>query len=137
MLLIAVFSLLSILHIYWSVGGKWGFEQSLPQKPDGGFLFRPRKAESLIVGLFLLSFSLYYWIKTGLLPILDFPKWIMDFGGVAIAVIFLLRVIGDFNYVGIFKKVKDTDFAKRDTKYFVPLCLIISILTATIEWLLD
>ena len=52
----------------------------------------------------------------------------MRFGGWVIPIIFLLRAIGEFKYVGIFKRVKKTKFGRFDTKLFSPLCLIISIL---------
>jgi hypothetical protein len=41
--------------------------------------------------------------------------------------------MGEFNYVGFFKKVKDTEFAKWDTKLFSPLCLLISSFGFAIE----
>jgi hypothetical protein len=44
-----------------------------------------------------------------------------------------LRAIGDFNYVGFFKKIKHTKFGKNDTKYFSPLCLTIGVLTIILE----
>ncbi|WP_281635816.1 DUF3995 domain-containing protein [Flavobacterium marginilacus] len=44
-----------------------------------------------------------------------------------------MRAIGDFNYVGFFKKIKLAKFGKNDTKYFSPLCLIIGILTLILE----
>jgi hypothetical protein len=43
--------------------------------------------------------------------------------------LFILRAIGDFKYMGFFKKIKNTKFGQNDTKYFAPLCLIIGILT--------
>jgi hypothetical protein len=43
--------------------------------------------------------------------------------------LFILRAIGDFKYLGFFKKIKNTKFGQNDTKYFAPLCLIIGILT--------
>ncbi|PTT14637.1 DUF3995 domain-containing protein, partial [Flavobacterium sp. HMWF030] len=43
--------------------------------------------------------------------------------------IFILRAIGDFNYVGFFKKHRNSEFALKDTKYYSPLCLLIGVLT--------
>jgi len=135
LLAFAVFLALAILHIFWALGGTWGFKESLPQKTNGEHLFVPRKIESLIVGLFLAAFGLYESIKIGLVEI-DLPEWLLNTGGIAVASIFFIRAVGDFKYVGMFKKVKSTEFGQRDTKYFTPLCLIISILVATTEWLL-
>jgi hypothetical protein len=44
-----------------------------------------------------------------------------------IAALFLLRAIGDFKYVGFFKSVSQTDFARLDSLLFTPLCLLIAI----------
>ncbi|TKI67695.1 DUF3995 domain-containing protein [Lysinibacillus mangiferihumi] len=43
------------------------------------------------------------------------------------AVIFLIRAIGDFKYVGFFKKIKHSQFARNDTWLYSPLCLFISL----------
>lgn len=48
------------------------------------------------------------------------------------AVIPQIRAIGDFKYVGVFKKVQRTGFARNDTKIYTPLCVII----ATISFLI-
>ena len=47
------------------------------------------------------------------------------YSGWTIVIIFLLRSVGDFNMVGIFKKIKGTKFAKYDSMVYVPLCLFI------------
>jgi hypothetical protein len=62
---------------------------------------------------------------------LDLPVWLdilRKYGIWAIIVIFLVRAIGDFRYVGFFKKYRNTKFGKNDTKYYSPLCLLIGIL---------
>jgi len=61
---------------------------------------------------------------------LDYNYWF-------IPIIFILRAVGDFNYVGIFKKIKNTEFARADSKIFIPLCLIIGICGITIKLLLE
>jgi hypothetical protein len=53
-------------------------------------------------------------------------------GNLLIAFIFLARAVGDFNYVGFFKRVKRTAFAKNDSRYFAPLCLFIAVTSAVI-----
>ncbi|RZK64111.1 MAG: DUF3995 domain-containing protein, partial [Pedobacter sp.] len=57
------------------------------------------------------------------------PIWLDRYGLWLIAGIFLLRSIGDFNYVGFFKKVKHTPFGKNDTMYYSPLSFGIGVLT--------
>ena len=43
-------------------------------------------------------------------------------------IVFFIRVIGEFNYFGIFKRKKDTHFAKMDTLLYIPLCAFLSLI---------
>jgi hypothetical protein len=60
-------------------------------------------------------------IKSGLTDI-QIPSW-ATYGYWFIPSVFILRAIGEFNYVGFFKKIKHTEFAKADSKIFSPLSL--------------
>lgn len=55
------------------------------------------------------------------------PFPVIRYATFAIGIVFIVRFIGDFKWVGIFKKVKGTSFAKNDTLYYAPLCLFLSI----------
>lgn len=90
------------------------------------------KFATLIVGFGLLFFGLIYFIKSGLIND-PFPNRITNYAYWFTPSIFILRAIGDFNYLGYFKKIKDTEFAKVDTKLFVPLCLIIGLFGILIQ----
>lgn len=37
------------------------------------------------------------------------------------------------NYIGFFKKIKNTRFGRNDTKYYSPLCLLIGLLAIVLE----
>ena len=63
----------------------------------------------------------------------DLPDWIIKYGGWIIPIIFILRAIGEFKYVGFFKRIKQTEFGKLDTKFFSPLCLTIGLIGILIE----
>lgn len=117
---------LGIIHFNWAIGGKFGFSESLPTKENGERVLNPKMADSIIVGLGLTIFGLFYLLKAGIVEI-NLPEWIMKYGGWIIPSIFLLRAIGEFKYIGFFKKVKKTDFGKLDTKFFSPLCLFIGL----------
>jgi hypothetical protein len=95
-------------------------------------VLNPTKWDSAIVGLGLISFGFFYLSNSSLIPKI-LPDWLITYGGWIIPAIFLLRAIGDFRYIGFFKKVKNTDFGKRDTKYFSPLCLILGIMGIIIQ----
>ncbi len=40
-----------------------------------------------------------------------------------LAAAFFLRVVGDFRYVGLFKRNKESRFARMDNRLYMPLCL--------------
>lgn len=132
LLLCVVFMILALIHFNWFFGGKFGFSESLPTKENGVRVLNPKKTESAIVGIGLLVFSLFYLLKSGLIQV-HLPNWIILYLGWIISIIFLLRAIGEFKYVGFFKKIKNTKFGKLDTKLFSPLCLGISIIGVLIE----
>lgn len=127
-----IFTALGFLHFYWAIGGEYGFSVSLPTKENGERVLNPKKIDSAIVGLGLISFGAFYLLKTELIEY-TLPNWITTYGGWIIPSIFLLRALGDFKYVGFFKQVTKTNFAYMDTKYFSPLCLIIGIIGLLIQ----
>ncbi len=132
LLLSTVFFILSLIHFNWVFGGKLGFEASLPTNGKGERVLNPRKIDSALVGIGLALFGLFYIFKAGLIA-LELPPWIFAYGGWIIPIIFILRAIGDFKYVGFFKRVKDTDFGKRDTRLFAPLCLAIGLIGMIVQ----
>jgi hypothetical protein len=133
-ILIIVFLTISIIHFYWVFGGLKGLSKALPTDEKGKRIFNPGKIETAIVGLGLLFFAIYYSTKAGILE-LDVPKLIVDYSGWIISSIFILRAIGEFKYVGFFKKIKHTEFGKFDSKYFSILSLTIGIIGVLIELL--
>lgn len=131
-ILFVIFSSLGFIHFYWLLGGKWGLEKALPTKEAGQKAMEPPKIATVMVGIGLISFGLIYLLKTGLIDF-QIPNWTITYGSWIIPSIFILRAIGDFNYVGLFKKIKNTEFAKADSKWFIPLCLTIGILGILIQ----
>ncbi len=123
---------LGIIHFNWVIGGKFGFAESLPTKESGERVLNPKSFDSAIVGMGLIAFAIFYVFKSGLVEY-NLPEWIMKYGSWIIPMIFLLRAIGEFKYLGFFKSVKKTDFGKLDTKLFSPLCLAMAILGILIQ----
>ena len=130
-----IFFLLSILHLSWAFGRKWGFEEAIPTNEQGERMLNPTRKDSAIVGIGLLFFALFYRIKIGIIPI-ELPIWVLGLAGWIISSIFLLRAMGDFKYVGFFKQVTETDFGRNDTKYYAPLCLTLGLNGILIELIL-
>ena len=132
-ILFLIFLFISSIHIYWAFGGNWGSDAVLPTKDDNNTkVLNPSILPRLIVAFGLLGFGLHILIISGLIAF-DIPQWLSNYGLWIIASIFTLRAIGDFKYVGFFKKIKLTKFGENDTKYFSPLCLTIGILTLILE----
>jgi hypothetical protein len=122
-----IFIILSLIHFNWVLGGTWGFDNSLPTNEQGERVLHPKKYDSAIVGLGLASFGIFYLLKS---QIIEFPiyTWITTYGGWIIPSVFLLRALGEFKYLGFFKKIQNTEFGKMDTKFYSPLCLLLGIL---------
>ncbi len=136
MILLILLSLILIgiglFHFYWVVGGEFGFEASLPTKENGERVLNPKKVDSAIVGIGFTAFGLFYVLQWGLIEY-NLPEWALKYGGWIIPAIFILRSIGEFKYVGFFKRIKLTNFGKLDTKFFSPLCFGIGIMGVIFE----
>ncbi|WP_303319189.1 DUF3995 domain-containing protein [Flavivirga abyssicola] len=127
-----VFFTLALIHLNWVMGGTFGFAESLPTKETGERVLNPKKFDSAVVGVGLMSFSFFYLIKAGCIN-LNLPDWLLDYGSWIIPAIFFLRSIGEFKYVGFFKKVKTTTFGKLDTKFYSPLCLFLGMVGVILQ----
>ena len=128
-----IFLVISILHYYWAIGGTWGMRVAVPMRPTGEPLFVPSVLASLVVATGLLGLALVVVSNAGVWDSwLDgrYTRW----ATLAIAGIFALRGVGDFHWVGLFKRVHGTPFANWDTAYYTPLCLLISVLCLGIVW---
>jgi len=123
---------LSLIHFNWAFVGTWGFDKALPTNENNKRVLNPRKIDSAIVGLGLLIFGVYYLIKIRLIPV-DIPSRILNYLGWIVVIIFMIRAIGDFKYVGFFKRIKKTEFGKLDSNYFSPLCLCIALFALVLE----
>ncbi len=133
-ILFLIFTVLGGFHFYWLFGGIWGLEQAIPTKDNKVSTLSIPKFATLIVGLVLVLFGLIYLIKSELINV-QVPSWVTNYGYWFIPLIFILRAIGEFKYVGFFKKIKNTEFAKADSKIFSPLCLIIGIIGIVIQFI--
>lgn len=131
-ILFLIFLFLASVHFYWSLGGRWGSGAVIPTKDDHVKLMMPGVVPTLIVAFGLLGFGFFILIQAGIISV-SLPQALNRYGLWIIAGIFILRAIGDFNYVGFFKKIRQTKFGRNDTKYYSPLCLLIGLLTIIIE----
>lgn len=128
-ILAIIFTILAIIHFNWTIGGTWGYEQALPTNEQGERILNPRKIDCFIVGVALLILAILYLSHLDIISI-ELPHWINITQLWAVPIIFILRAMGEFKYVGFFKKVKHTTFGRMDTLLFSPLCLVIALLGA-------
>lgn len=126
-LLIAIFSVLSLLHVYWGFGGKWGSTAVIPTNVSSKPAMQPGIVSCLVVAVALFGVAGFVAIKAQWLPF-KLPEWLLNYGCWMAAGVFFLRAIGDGKYVGFFKKIRHTTFAQNDTRYFSPLCIAIGLL---------
>jgi len=123
---------IAFIHFYWAFGGRWGIDAAIPQLADGKQMLFPGPIPTIIVGLGLLLFGLLFLIKLNILNV-EISAIISNYGLWLIGGIFAIRALGDFRYVGFFKKVKNTNFAKKDSVFYIPLCLFLSFAAIIIQ----
>ncbi|MFD2743643.1 MULTISPECIES: DUF3995 domain-containing protein [Sphingobacterium] len=120
-LLTLIFAGIGAIHFYWAFGGVWAKQLAIPTTQNGVPLLAPGFSDCVLVGLFFAALLLLNTMAVSkfMSLLLERIVWVI------IAFIFLARAVGDFQYVGLFKQVKDTTFAYHDNLYFTPLCLFV------------
>jgi hypothetical protein len=118
----------------------WHFIMALwPGRPMSGAvpsesgkpLFVPSARATLAVGLVLLLFACLVAATAGLVAI-GVPQRVLSWLCFALALGLLARAVGEFNYVGFFKRVRGSRFARLDTLLYSPLCLLLAVGVALI-----
>ena len=123
---VLVLCALAALHLYWAVGGRWGAEAAVPER-SGKPLFRPGPAACVVVAALLLCAAVVVWSKPSGWSRSFMPHGWSTVGTLGVALVFIVRAVGDFRWVGFFKKERTTRFARLDTVLYSPLCLILGI----------
>jgi hypothetical protein len=114
---------LAAAHVYWAALATAPGRGFVPES-GGKPLFTPSRAVTLAVAAALLV-AAYVAASRGALfhpaPRGSITHWL----ALAAALAFLLRAVGEFRYVGFFKRHRGTRFAYLDTWLFSPLCVAI------------
>ncbi len=127
----SIFAILASLHIYWAVGGRLGLSAAIPTV-EGKALMAPGPFITLIVaGLLCLACALV--LARGGLVDLGIAKGWVHKATWLISILFAARAIGDFRYVGFFKRVRGTRFAVWDSRFFSPVCVLIAVGTTAVS----
>lgn len=121
----AVFVVLALWHFrmaFAPASGESGAVPSVQGKP----LFVPSSTATVGVGIVLLAFAGLVAATAGLLP-LAVPRVVLVWLSYALALGLVMRAIGEFKYVGFFKRVRGSRFARLDTLVYSPLCLLLAV----------
>ncbi|MDQ1911417.1 DUF3995 domain-containing protein [Paenibacillus sp. GD4] len=115
------------IHLYWMAGGRKGALAAIPSIGSEA-VFRPTKIATGIVAGALAVAGLFVLQLGGAVPgLLVFPGWFMNYGGWTLALVFLIRAVGDFRWVGFMKQRRGSVFARWDTLLYSPLCLFLGL----------
>jgi energy-converting hydrogenase Eha subunit H len=120
-----VFALLGAVHVFWALGGRLGFVSAVPEV-NGQRAFTPTPAATFAVALALFVASALVLGRAGVFSSLV-PAALFKWPLIVMGLVFLVRAVGEFKLVGLFKRVRGTSFARWDTWLFSPLCLGISL----------
>ena len=111
----------ALIHFYWAIGGRRGLELAIPMEQDGTPVFSPGSGATLLIGMGL-AISTLVALERGFL----WPGWIppiyLDTGCWILAAVYSARVLGDFRYFGLFRRIKGSPFARWDAMLYTPFC---------------
>ena len=130
------FTALSLLHVYWALGGTVGLGVAIPELPSprgdraSGAApikaFHPSVAMTLLVAGALGVVGALVCLRAGLFAP-AWTHWLLRSSLACVALILLARAVGDLNLVGFFKQIRGTRFAVRDTWLYSPLCAFLAL----------
>ena len=115
-----------LVHVSWALGEPGSPSAVVPER-DGAPAFTPGAPATLGVAVLLLVAAAVVLGAAGLVPLPVPRRWLV-WGVWALGGMLLLRAVGEFRYVGLFKRVKGTRFADLDTRLYTPLCLALAAL---------
>jgi len=117
----AVLAAIAVLHAYWGLVGLGTRSAAIPEV-DGRPVFVPTRSACFVVACALLVAAFVLLVRGGFVALPGAP-WLGVAGSAAVGVVLVARAIGDFRYVGFFKRFGGSRFADLDTRLFSPLCL--------------
>lgn len=122
--LVVFFVAAALAHAYWALGGRIGFDAAIP-RVAGRASLNPSRASTWLVAIALLVFAVLVAALAGFVRVpLSAGKlrWV----AYALAAVLVLRAIGEFRLVGLFKSIRGSRFATLDTWLYSPLCLLLA-----------
>lgn len=127
---LAIIGFAAGFHLHWALGGKRGFGVSLPQRADGepvlSHLLPLWRPAALLVALGLLALGGLVAAKALSLDLRvdsNLIEWALLVTGAG----FIARALVPNRYVGLFKSLRTTRWARYDTRLYSPLFLILGV----------
>jgi hypothetical protein len=127
-----VFAVLAAWHFRMAMLPLTGGGGAVPSV-DGKPVFVPTRRSTVAVGVILLLFAALVAATSGLVPV-SLPGPVLAWLSYCLAVGLLARAIGEFRYVGFFKRVRGSRFARLDTLVYSPICLLLALGVALVAW---
>jgi len=124
------FTAISLVHVYWALGGSWGSDAAIPRLPGRGVgapsvaAFKPSAVGTLMVAVALALVATLVSLRAGLLGPRQLQA-VIQYLLVGVALLMLARAVGDFRLVGFFKRIQGSPFAWLDTWIYSPLCVLL------------
>jgi hypothetical protein len=120
-------ALILLLHVYWALGGRLLLPQVLPSRPDSREpTFEPGRLGAGVVAL-ALTHALYTLGTLTNLWNAPLSFEVTRYAAYVWTAILGARVVGDFRFVGLFKRVRKTAFGRADDWLFTPICVLIGV----------
>lgn len=118
--------LIGIIHVYWAFGGRLFFHYSLPEYKLN---YQPqffKKQPGLVICLlsagaffFLAASMIFYFTGVNSSLFSLFLKMAI--------IVLIIRILGERNCIGLFKREKSTKFAKMDNYVAIPICIFLAL----------
>ena len=130
--LMAMFGFLASVHVYWAFGGQFARVAAIPEL-RGAPAIAPGRMATLLVAVGLLACAALVGAAAGFFdpPV---PAIAIKRSCFGLALLLLLRAIGDFRLVGFFKTVRYSRFAWLDSALYSPLCLALALGVGFVGW---
>jgi hypothetical protein len=128
---IVILIVIAAIHFYWAAGGTAGKASAIPTS-GGRPVLAPTPAMTLAVAVAILTMAAILALRVGWIAMPGWPHFSVLISLVTwpIAAVFALRAVGERRYVGFFKTVRDSRFARLDTLVYSPLCAALAGLCA-------
>ena len=128
----SVFVALALWHFRIALSPASGESGAVPSV-SGKPLFVPSAKATVGVAVVLLCFAGLVAATAGLVQ-LPVSQRILSTLCYVLALGLLARAVGEFRYVGFFKRVRGSRFARLDTLVYSPMCVLLAGAVALVAW---